>query len=320
MRRTFEVQTGARLHFGPLASGAVTGRRFGGVGMMITAPGISLRATGSDREQIRGGSAQTEDRILRVRQSLGCDGPSLSPLSWAFEFPPTVHAGFGTGTQLSLAAASILIRQRTGTWPSATEIAPQLGRGARSAIGIHGFESGGFMIDAGQIGDEMIGELAARTSFPSDWRIVVIRRTAPQAGLSGSAELAAFEQLPPMSSSLTDRLCRIVLMGVLPALQTLHFEEFANAIAQYGQEVGQYFAPVQGGIYSDPAVRSLPESVRARFVQSSWGPTVVTFASGVEAAEESRWRLLRELGDGWACEIVAPRNEGARRMESTQPD
>lgn len=320
MPRTFEVQTGARLHFGPLASGAVSGRRFGGIGMMIASPGISLRATEAVSEQVRGGSAQTSERIQRVRQKLASDGNRLPPLAWEFAFPPAEHAGFGTGTQLSLAAASILVRQQTGVWPSAREIALQLGRGARSAIGIHGFDAGGFMIDAGQAGADSIGELAVRVEFPGDWRILIIRRTVPQAGLSGSAELAAFEQLPPMSRSLTDRLCRIVLMGLLPGLQTRNCEEFTQAIAEYGQEVGQYFAPVQGGVYSDPGVRTLPETLRARFVQSSWGPTVVTFAAGEEAAEESRLHILRDLGDGWTCEIVAPRNVGARCVESAALD
>lgn len=316
MPRTFEVQTGARLHFGPLASGAVTGRRFGGLGMMIASPGMTLRATESADERVRGGTAATTERIQRVRQKLEGILSPARPLDWQIAVPLEEHSGFGTGTQVSLAAASILVRQQTGNWPSARQIALPLGRGARSAIGIHGFDQGGFLIDAGQSGSDTIGELAVRVEFPSEWRVLVVRRSVPQAGLSGSAELAAFAKLAPMSPALTDRLCRIVLMGVLPGLQCRDCDEFTRSLVEYGREVGLYFAPVQGGVFSDPAVRDLPESLRAQFVQSSWGPTVVTFAASDDEAELAQRKILSQIGEGWTCAIVEPRNDAASRMES----
>ena len=313
MPRTFEVQTGARLHFGPLASGAATGRRFGGIGMMVSSPGVFLTATESEVENIQGGTAQDRERIQRVCQTLTGDSGTSTVLDWLLRSTLPAHSGFGTGTQLSLAAASIWIRQQTGAWPTAREIALLLGRGGRSAIGIHGFDVGGFLVDAGQAEADSIGELAIRVEFPPAWRVLIIRRTDSQAGLSGSAELAAFDQLAPMSASLTDRLCRIVLMGVLPSLQAQNCEEFTHSIAEYGEAVGQYFAPVQGGVFADPAVRELPESWRRQLVQSSWGPTVVTFASSHDAAAATQAKMQREFGVGWQCEIVAPRNEGASR-------
>jgi beta-ribofuranosylaminobenzene 5'-phosphate synthase len=320
MPRTFEVQTGARLHFGPLASGAVTGRRFGGIGMMVASPGVVLTATESDVENFRGGSLADHERIQRVCRTLSGDSGPPPVLDWQLSSAHQAHSGFGTGTQLSLAAASIWVRQQTGAWPTARSIAPRLGRGARSAIGIHGFDVGGFLVDAGQAGDDSIGELAVRVEFPAEWRVLIVRRRESEAGLSGSAELAAFEKLAPMSSSLTDRLCRIVLMGLLPSLQGRNCEEFTRALAQYGHEVGQYFAPVQGGVFADPAVRELPQFWSARLVQSSWGPTVVTFADSPEAAAATLVKLLNELGDGWSCDIVTPRNEGASRVSVPAAD
>lgn len=316
MPRTFEVQTGARLHFGPLASGASSGRRFGGIGMMVDSPGLTLRATEAALHEIHGGTPQANDRIERVCKILESGQTAHSPLSWKVASPAPEHAGFGTGTQLSLAAASILIRRQTGSWPSAREMASLLGRGKRSAIGIHGFDSGGFLVDAGQAGLDAIGDLAVRVEFPTAWRVLLVRRSKSPPGLFGSAELAAFEQLPPMSSELTDRLCRIVLTSVLPELWNQNCEEFTLALAEYGCEVGHYFSPVQGGVFADPLIGHLSESLRSRLVQSSWGPTVVTFADSNSAADELRSRILRELGEGWHCESVAPRNQSAVRSVS----
>lgn len=313
MPRTFEVQTGARLHFGPLASGALTGRRFGGIGMMVASPGVVLTATEAEVESFRGGSVADHERIQRVCRTLADDSGPGPKFDWQLSSAHQAHSGFGTGTQLSLATASIWVRQQMGEWPTARTIALRLGRGARSAIGIHGFDVGGFLVDAGQAGEDALGDLAARVEFPPEWRVLVVRRSESAAGLSGPAELAAFDQLAPMSSALTDRLCRIVLMGVLPGLQSWNCGEFTRALAEYGHEVGQYFAPVQGGIFADPAVRDLPESWRTQLVQSSWGPTVVTFAHSPEAAAATQVQMRRELGDDWQCEIVAPHNAGASR-------
>ena len=315
MPRTISVQTGARLHFGPLASGAETGRRFGGIGMMIDQPGISVTATESDKELVSGGHAATRERLTRILRALGDHTRDL-PMEWQLSSTSPEHAGFGTGTQLSLAVSSILAKRITGTWPRACHLAPQLGRGARSAIGIYGFDQGGFLVDAGQSGPEAIGDLAVRVAVPSEWRILILQRTVPQAGLSGPAELAAFERLPAMSSTLTGRLCRIVLMRVLPALQTGDCEDFTRAVAEYGREVGQYFAPVQSGIFADAGLSQVSPHLQSRLVQSSWGPTVVTFVSSQAEAQDESTKILRELGGGWRCEIARPLNQGAARTET----
>ena len=69
MPRAFEVRTGARLHFGPLASGAKAGRCFGGIGMMITHPPIAFRAVEHPVERYVGCSPETRQRIRQIRDS-----------------------------------------------------------------------------------------------------------------------------------------------------------------------------------------------------------------------------------------------------------
>ncbi len=321
MPREIEVRTGARLHFGPLASGAKAGRCFGGIGLMVSDPGIAFRAVEHSSERYVGCSHETSERIRRLREAVANHDSSgsvidpHSPLSWEFTSPPVAHAGFGTGTQLSLAVASVLARREPAPWPTLTEIARRCGRGRRSAIGLYGFEQGGFLVDAGQKGQGTLGELAVRQPVPEAWRVVILRSRDSRSGLHGTKELAAFEALPPMAPALTDRLCRLSLMEILPALQSGDCLAFGSAIAEYGRAIGDYFAPVQGGAFSDPRVRELdcewPE-LGQRFVQSSWGPTVVSFASSEATAIDLRQEILNRSGrQHWQIDVVSPLNQGA---------
>lgn len=333
MPRASEVRTGARLHFGPLASGALAGRCFGGIGMMVAEPAIAFRVVEHSVERYVGCTPETSERIrtLRVAFEGPVTGqrkhdrqeayPTGSPLSWEFDTPPVEHAGFGTGTQLSLAVASVLARREPAPWPTVTEIAPHCGRGGRSAIGLHGFAQGGFLVDAGQAGRGTLGELAVRLPVPDAWRVVILRPGDSAQGLHGARELAAFEALAPMPPALTDRLCRLTLMEILPALQASDCHAFGAAVAEYGRVIGSYFAPVQGDVFADPRVRELdrlwPE-LGQRLVQSSWGPAVVTFAPTEVAALILRQEIMQRSGsDQWHIDVVSPLNEGATIRESS---
>ena len=197
MSRAIEVRTGARLHFGPLASGATEGRCFGGIGMMVAEPAISFRVMEHEEERYVGCTFETSERIRRLRDTWNAGhnshepglnrgetgtfktGPMTEiPLSWEFETAPVEHVGFGTGTQLSLAVVSVLARQdRSANFPL-REIAQRRGRGRRSAIGLYGFSEGGFLVDAGQAGQGALGELAVRLPIPEAWRVVILRPRA----------------------------------------------------------------------------------------------------------------------------------------------
>ena len=90
-------------------------------------------------------------------------------------------------------------------------------RGRRSGIGIHGFESGGLIVDGGRRSESEIPIRLFQSPFPSSWSILLIVSEVASP-LHGPAELQAFRELPPLASSLTDRLCGLVLLGLLPAV------------------------------------------------------------------------------------------------------
>lgn len=192
------------------------------------------------------------------------------------EDAPPEHAGLGVGTQLGLSVAKALAVETGHADWLAPELARRVGRGDRSAIGIHGFDRGGLIVEGGKTSSEMISPLIGRFDFPTDWAIV-LASPKPNTGWHGIREREAIAGIRP-SPAETAALCRLVLLNLLPALAARDFGAFGDALYEYNARVGDVFAPVQGGRYSSLAVESCIQRFRQLGVkgtgQSSWGPTV----------------------------------------------
>ncbi len=316
------VITGSRLHFGPLAVGAQAGRQFGGIGIMIDSPGVKLTVSRAEQEDVITPAeiaSRIQQAISRWRQVVGSTFPVQVAVA---DFIP-VHQGLGSGTQLALAVAQAMQLLHAGKRGSVQHLAKAVCRGRRSAIGIHGFEQGGFLIDAGKHQREEIGTLAARCDVPADWRFVLIS-PKDAAGLSGEQEAIAFAEMKPMPPEFTGRLCRLALMELLPAIRVAEFAAFASALDEFGTLVGEFFAPIQGSGFAHPAMNSLAAHLRRNGVpglaQSSWGPTVAVIQSDPASAHalanhlacESRWGALH-------CRVVSPLNGGAVIKHGERP-
>lgn len=290
------VVTGSRLHFGLVAVatgghwgdrlGAPTlaARRFGGAGLMIDAPGCAVRVEDAGDWSAEGPSgARALDVARRVAARL-----NGGPLRVVVERAAPEHAGLGTGTQLALATARAVCLSR-GSEASAEELARLAGRGERSAVGVHGFARGGFLVDGGRGERSGLAPLVAHAAFPSEWRVLSVV-PAGAAGLAGQPERAAFAALRRTPEGTLDALCRLVLLGMLPALHEADEPAFGEALFDFNARSGDLFAAAQGGTYVGPAAAVVAwlraEGVRGAG-QSSWGPAVF----GV-VADEGRGRWL----------------------------
>ena len=207
---------------------------------------------------------------------------------------PAEHVGLGVGTQLSLAVVRLLLELGGNPAPPPETLARLAGRGRRSGIGLHGFFHGGLIVDGGRRDDATPPPLLARLPFPEDWSILLVQPRGPR-GRHGAEELQAFEELPPLADRVTDRLCRLVLLGILPAVVENDLHAFGAALTELQHNVGSIFAPMQGGAYATPQSESIiAELARLGLVgagQSSWGPTLYAFGSLTEperAAATSR--------------------------------
>jgi beta-RFAP synthase len=308
------VTTGARLHFGLFAHGQAGYREFGGIGAMIDRPGFVIRAVRNEGGELHCGSWQPRVEEILARLCSACGKTAPPPAIEIVRAPPP-HCGFGSGTQLALAIATIASIFAGESGVPAAELARRAGRGFRSAVGLYGFEQGGLIVESGHRESARISPLAARVEFPQEWRFVLVR-PKDHAGISGGEEAGSFARLPGMDPQLSDRLCRIALTEILPAVTEGDFEGSAGSIGQFGRLVGEYFAPVQGGVFADPRLASLAERLAKRGIrgtsQTSWGPTVFILCPDELSAAALSAELIHdhELAD---CEITtaAPLNRGA---------
>lgn len=275
-----KITSTSRLHMGFFDLHGGLGRKFGGIGLSLSAPSQVLTARKSDTLQVTGKSSS---RALAIAQPL----LELFNITRAVEIEMTEsipeHAGLGSGTQLGLAigtAINLLYELNLTT----NQIAQLTGRGGRSGIGIAAFDYGGLLIDGGRSakittsskGDLNVPPLLARYSFPEEWRVLLIIDES-QSGIHGEQELLAFKRLPMFPENLAAHLCRYVLMQAMPAMVEQDLKAFGEAIQALQSHVGDYFAPAQGGRYASLKVAEVLKHLEhlgvACFGQSSWGPT-----------------------------------------------
>ncbi|MEN1680118.1 MAG: beta-RFAP synthase [Planctomycetota bacterium] len=284
MPTSVTVSAPSRLHFG-LWSLSGDGA-FGGVGMMLRSPGVRLRLSPAERLTVAGPMADRVEQAARqfLRDGMGGDdAPCLVEVLEA----PAEHSGLGLGTQLSLSVAAGLDAWLRGRARPASELAPLVGRGKRSAIGAHGFEHGGLIVDGGHSGGTGLGRLHRHVAVPESWRVVLLPPPAPP-GVSGDDEAAAFESLPPVPPAVSSDLKRLATDTIAPAAAAADFDAFAEAVGQYGELAGRCFAPAQGGTFASEAITRVVSHATDRGYagagQSSWGPTVFAFARDSEHA------------------------------------
>ena len=316
MSRAITVTTGARLHFGLLSHRPARGRSFGGVGLMIDGPGFRLTVRPAETDSV-GGPDEHAARARRLLETYRSRSPaSAQPAPCRLEVRAAIpsHAGLGSGTQLGMAVAQALALLAGEGHVGPLELAGRVDRGRRSALGIHGFAGGGFLVDGGKRSGEFPAPLVTRADFPADWRMLLV--TPAVSGLSGAEERNAFAALPPMAQALTGELCRLALLELVPAVLEGDFDACGEALYEFGRHVGEYFAPIQGGIYADPAMRELATHLRRSGIrgvgQSSWGPTMFVLSRIQAEADELARELSRDpRWSACAFRIAAPMNTGA---------
>ena len=167
-----------------------------------------------------------------------------------------------------------------------------------SALGVHGFAAGGFLVEAGKRDPDAIAPLVGRWDFPAEWSVLLIVPRGTQ-GTHGTRELDAFAELSrhPADDRTTEILCRIVLLGLIPALLERDLSTFGEALHDFNRRVGTLFQPAQSDIYSEPRSAAIIQAVRLLGVpgvgQSSWGPTIFAIVAEDQAADLRNWLMSK---------------------------
>ena len=311
----------ARLHFGFCNLSLARERLYGSLGVGLDRPSVRVTATPAD--EVRCPHPTIREYAERSVALLDAPGADVTVEG---EFPR--HVGLGSGTQFALATLVAVARANEAS-VDVRELAPELGRGGRSGVGVATFEDGGFVLDAGHptarfttdrpaLGRWSVPPVAARHPVPDDWRFLVVVPDAP-AGPSGDDEdrsmRSVVESAPPSPS---DRLAGVIARRVLPAVTEGSAERFGAAVAEVGRLNGTWYADEQGGVYRPPAgelVATLDDAPAVYGAgQSSWGPAVygVTDARRATDARAAGEAALDAAGVDGQVLVAEGRNRGAR--------
>lgn len=316
------IKTPARLHMGLIDLSGSHGRIYGGLGVGLNYPNVIIEVWANRGLHVESESGTYRAAIISLvrRFASAFNVPDNVYVRVVDTIP--VHVGLGSGTQLALAIATALAKIYY-VKASVQELAVAMGRGKRTCVGTTVFESGGFVVDCGRSLKKDVSLVEGfpkpifKYPFPSDWPFVVAIPNAVK-GFSGVVEEKAFENLYTVSEEKIDRVCRLIIMKLIPALMEHNVWEFGEALTAIQSLVGSQFTSVQGGIFSNALAAegiSLLQKLGACGVgQSSWGPTFYGLFANVEKAEKARaetQRFLEKHGCGGRVFVTYANNKGA---------
>lgn len=329
------ISAPSRLHLGLLPR--LSSGRFGGAGIMLQEPRTRIRVTPrAGRLQISGPAARRAEEFAnhwkrwsasqKPRRAMeGAESVHVEILA-----SPPEHVGLGSGTQLALALATALewsgVNSSTENsdrpWdldafrPQLLEWASFMGRAGRSSVGTLGFLAGGMAVD---LGGTAPGEGLSRCPFPQNWPILLLTVPTGQ-GLSGSSELDAFSQILSDRNKTRQEMLHVLLQSIVPAVQQLEFDEFAEAVYEFGTLSGSIFSDIQKGVFCSPLVARVVDELRTLgirgVVQSSWGPTLGVFFPDFQAAERALPGIRNRVPSGTSLVLTRADNQGACRENS----
>ena len=307
------ITSPARLHLGFMDLNGSLGRKFGSVGLAIDSIETSVTVSKN--------SMQNENKIDDLNKRAYVYANLILK---AYEVDESVtidvhkkipeHAGLGSGTQLAL-TIGVAVSKLFDLNLNLMDIGKVLDRGNRSGIGIGAFENGGFLIDGGKGKSEELPPITVRQDFPENWRIILLVNSREK-GIHGQKEYNAFKTLKPFPENLSEKLCSLVNMVILPSLIEKNFNDFSRAIGKLQKIVGTHFSPIQGGVYSNPDIANIMSYVEKKgFMgvgQSSWGPTGFILTDSDTAAH----KLTKDIRQNFLCkdlqiEIIQGRNKGS---------
>ncbi|WP_435333603.1 beta-ribofuranosylaminobenzene 5'-phosphate synthase family protein [Haloarchaeobius sp. TZWWS8] len=323
------VSTGARLHVGFQNLSLAHDRLYGGIGVGLAEPRVRVEATRA--ETLRCPDPDVRPYAERVLDVLDLPGADVRVLD---DLPR--HVGLGSGTQLAL--ATLVAVARAYEKPiDVRALAPQLGRGGRSGVGVATFESGGFVLDAGHPterftteppadGEWTVPSVAARHDLPDDWRVVLAIPDVP-AGRSGDRENESMRSVVERAEpAVANEIAGVVTRRLLPAAATGDLDAFGRAISEIELQNGSWYADEQGGVFRPPVGTIVAElgadSSVAGAGQSSWGPTVygLTDEARADEARDAARRALDEAGVPGDVRVCSLASEGVRVEAATPAD
>lgn len=290
------IETPSRLHVTLIDLNGKYGRIDGGVGITTQNPKLILEAedecediqitfadsvsSNLNKETIEDYQAKIISAARKTNEFLNLTGGYQINLREVF---PS-HSGLGSGTQVSLAVAKLILKMN-GHDLSSLEIAKIVGRGGTSGIGVASFDEGGFIVDSGHkksmkpsflpssASKATPPPVIARYNFPEDWNIILVIPRVERK-VFGDGEVNIFQEYCPIPLTEVQKLTHILLMKMMPAVLEKDLDAFGEAVNAI-QTVG--FKKIELEL-QNPFIKDLMDNLKSAGASgvgmSSFGPTV----------------------------------------------
>ncbi|WP_048124620.1 beta-ribofuranosylaminobenzene 5'-phosphate synthase [Methanosarcina lacustris] len=311
-----KITTPCRLHMTLIDMNGEIGRVDGGAGLTLSSPNIKITAAEADEIQIEGLQGFA-DRMRKAAEALLPEGTGVRIN--VEELIPA-HVGFGSGTQVSLAAAAA-VNELYGLEKSVRELAFAVKRGGTSGIGVTAFEKGGFIVDGGhRFKDKGAfmpsaasrvppGPVLFREDFP-DWDLVIA--VPNEKGMHDQEEINVFQEFCPLPIEEVREVAHMVLMKMMPAVIEGDLENFGAAV-NHVQTVG--FNKRENLIWPG-FVKEIASFMRSRSYGtgvSSFGPVVYAFVDNREEGRQLQAEVQKMLDEsvGGITMMTRAKNSGA---------
>ena len=308
LKKTIQIITPARLHFGFLELSNSCASKFGGIGLSINKFHTKIIVKKNTRMKFKGKISNKASFFL----TKFCKKNKIKPgFSLNIEKSSPQHIGLGSGTQLALSIGTA-ISFLNNINSNIENIAKTLNRGLRSNIGLINFKRGGFLIDL-KIKNRFYTNID-KVFFPEEWKIILIKDK--NQGLHGKNELDAFKKLKSLKKNninLTD----LVLLKIYPSLIEKNFDKFSKAITKLQNEMSISFKSFQGGKFSSSSVSKVLNFLKKRNIkgygQTSWGPSGFAFFPNIKKAKQMRIKLVKRFSSCKNLEFIicSGKNSGA---------
>jgi len=326
--RTVVVNAPSRIHMGLLDMNGMLGRVDGGIGIALNDPGVLVEARPKEDVQVRCDDPEYAEILRRTAEEVLSGAGLQGGVALTMRRSPPRHAGLGSGTSASLAAARAVMELYGRELPE-RELAILTGRGGTSGIGTAAFGHGGFIIDGGHefgTGKEKTTfkpssasagveppDVTVRMDFPEDWNILIAIPHLSQ-GASGKEETDIFGRFCPVPQEEVRELCHEVMMRLLPGITGENLELFGAAVNRI-QELA--FKKVELSLQPD-FIQEMPALMREAGAvcagMSSFGPALYAIGDTGMAEVKKAAEEKMEMHGGGEAFMTTACNRGAQIM------
>lgn len=300
------ITSPSRLHFTLIDLNGELGRVDGGIGVALKEPSLKIEVSAVDKEVEKTENPEEVVPVLeRIRSRIEPALRGNYSVKILKKLPS--HAGLGSRTQLSLSVAKAISVLENRNY-HAVKLAKLVGRGGTSGIGTAAFENGGFILDGGHLfrrgeheGNKGMGSI--KTGFlpssasmvspppvlfqhplPEDWFFVVAIPEVKR-GAHGAEEIEIFKRCCPIEREEVERVCRILLMRILPSVLENDIITFAESLTML-QGVG--FKRIETELQHNiiKALFRFFDAHALGYGMSSFGPATYAIVKGEKRAKE----------------------------------